>query len=154
MCSSIRFLCELNARSYNFYLLPRFAFLLLTAFATNFSKRTLSLHRIWKRNFESNLSVSFSLIRDISSSSRSPRIHVRLDGCKKKGLRVEFEFAEPNRGRGHEVAKGGKYLEYRSVMCRRDGMVRYERESREAAHKPSLPPPLPHCPLNFTRVFT
>lgn len=89
-----------------------FAFLLLTAFATNFSKRGFSLRRIWKRNFESDLSLSFSFIRDISSFSR---IHVRPGGRVKKGLRVEFEFAEPVRGEGEERArdgaKGGKYLE-------------------------------------------
>lgn len=116
-----------------------FVFLLLTAFATNFSKRGFSLRRIWKRNFESDLSLSFSFIRDISSFSRSPRIHVRPDGRVKKGLRVEFEFAEQVRGEGEERARDGKRGQISRITQCDVPTAWHERESREAATAAATP---------------
>lgn len=119
---SARFLCDLNACSYDFYLPPRCCLPVAYHIRDKFLQKTsLSLRRIWKRNFESNLLVSFSFIRDISSFSCNPRIYIRLVGCEEEGcvsnLNLQSRAGDTGRPKGINIWN-------RSVMCRRRDTVR------------------------------
>jgi len=114
-----------------------FVFLLLTAFATNFSKRALSMP---------DLEVEFR-VRSLSKLFFHPRhfiffaqpSYVRLPSrMREERVVCRIWICRAGEGRGNGVVKGSKYLEYRSVMWWRHGT------SASRGKRQPLPP-LPRC---------
>lgn len=112
--------CKLHARSFDFYLSPRFCLPVARRIRGKFPKGSSLRTEFGSRISSRYLGKLFFHPRHCNFfSAQTLRIHVRPAGCEQKRVAYRIWMCKVRGEWGHKNGKGDKYLEYRSVMWRR-----------------------------------